>query len=107
MIAIRKRKSGFCGVWAFSASSAGGQAHLNLQEVARQLWAPNFLNAWRAVQYIESHDEVYRDRGQRLPRLADAGNPRSLVRPKSLSCCDGHPYAVAWHPYALHGSMLP
>ena len=62
---------------AVSAASAGGQAHLNLQEVARQLWAPNFLNAWRAVQYIESHDEVYRDRGQRIPRLADGGNPRS------------------------------
>ena len=31
----------------------------------RNLWAPNFLNAWRAVQYVESHDEVYRDRGQR------------------------------------------
>ena len=62
---------------AVSVASAGGHAHVNLQEVARNLWAPNFLNAWRAVQYVESHDEVYRDRGQRIPRLSDGGNSRS------------------------------
>ena len=62
---------------AVSAASAGRQAHVNLGEVARNLWAPNFLNAWRAVQYVESHDEVYRDRGQRIPRLSDSSNARS------------------------------
>ena len=62
---------------AVSAASSGGQARVNLEEVARNLWAPNFLNAWRAVHYVESHDEVYRDRGQRIPRLADGGNARS------------------------------
>jgi 1,4-alpha-glucan branching enzyme len=62
---------------AVSAASAGGQERVNLGEVARNLWAPNFLNAWRAVQYVESHDEVYRGRGRRIPRLSDDGNSRS------------------------------
>jgi 1,4-alpha-glucan branching enzyme len=62
---------------AVSAASGGGQAQINLAAVASNLWAPNFLNAWRAVQYVESHDEVYRDRGQRVPKLADGSNGRS------------------------------
>jgi len=62
---------------AVSAASAGGQAHLNLGAVASNLWAPNFLDAWRAVQYVESHDEVYRGRSQRIPKLADGGDQRS------------------------------
>jgi 1,4-alpha-glucan branching enzyme len=62
---------------AVSAASASGQQRLNLSEVARNLWAPNFPDAWRAVQYVESHDEVYRERGRRIPRLSDGSNPRS------------------------------
>ena len=34
--------------------------------------APGFPDAWRAVQYVESHDEVYRDRSPRIPKLAVA-----------------------------------
>lgn len=32
---------------------------------------------WKAVQAIETHDEVYRDRHPRIPRLADGSNSRS------------------------------
>jgi 1,4-alpha-glucan branching enzyme len=32
-----------------------------------------FPEAWRAVQYVESHDEVYRDRSPRIPALAVGG----------------------------------
>ncbi|HTI70261.1 MAG TPA: alpha amylase C-terminal domain-containing protein [Candidatus Limnocylindria bacterium] len=62
---------------AASAASGCGLSQVSLMEVAKNLWAPNFLNAWRAVQYVESHDEVYRDRGQRIPKLADGGDTRS------------------------------
>jgi 1,4-alpha-glucan branching enzyme len=60
------------------AQAAGGRdVSLNWQPVVDQLRAPGFRDAWRAVQYIESHDEVYRDRAPRIPALADSGNGRS------------------------------
>ena len=62
---------------AVGAAAQGRDAHIDLNRVAGALRAPGFGNAWRAVQYVESHDEVYRDREPRLPALADAGNTRS------------------------------
>jgi 1,4-alpha-glucan branching enzyme len=40
-------------------------------------WMHGFGGKWRGVQYVESHDEVYRGRGQRVARLGDGSNPRS------------------------------
>jgi 1,4-alpha-glucan branching enzyme len=54
-------------------ASAGQGSFLDWQPVVDQLRAPGFPNAWRAVQYVESHDEVYRDRGMRIPKLAVGG----------------------------------
>lgn len=62
---------------AIEAASAGGNAFVNMEAIAENLWAPNFLNAWRAVHYLESHDEVYAGRGKRIAALADPGNSRS------------------------------
>ena len=87
---VRSREhggAGFDGCWhdglrlsireAVNAASRGAQTRVDLDRVAGNLWAPNFLNAWRAMQYLESHDEVYRDRGSRIPRVADGSNARS------------------------------
>ncbi len=55
------------------AQAAGGQnAYVDWQPVVNQLRASGFPDAWRAVQYVESHDEVYRDRSARIPKLAVA-----------------------------------
>ena len=60
------------------AQAAGGRdAALDWQPVVDQLRAPGFRNAWRAVQYLESHDEVYRDRAPRIAALAGGGDGRS------------------------------
>lgn len=61
------------------AQASGGQnSHVDWQPVVDQLHAPGFPDAWRAVQYVESHDEVYRDRGPRIPALAvGGGNTRT------------------------------
>ena len=63
------------------AQAAGGQsAHVNWQPVVDQLRAPGFRDAWRAVQYVESHDEVYHepDRNPRIPSVAvGGGNTRT------------------------------
>lgn len=59
-------------------ASAGAHAPFRWQPVVDQLRAPGFRDAWRAVQCIESHDEVYRDRNPRIPSLAvGGGNTRS------------------------------
>ena len=59
-------------------ASGGQNAGVDWQPVVNQLRAPGFRDAWRAVQYVESHDEVYRDRGARIPSLAvGGGNTRT------------------------------
>ncbi|TWT31710.1 alpha amylase C-terminal domain-containing protein [Blastopirellula retiformator] len=62
---------------AVHSASFGASSQLDLDRVRNNLWAPGFLNAWRAVQYLESHDEVYRDRNARVPQLADGNSARS------------------------------
>lgn len=60
------------------AQAAGGRdAALDWQPVVNHLRAPGFRDAWRAVQCIESHDEVYRDRAPRVPALGGGGDGRS------------------------------
>lgn len=58
-------------------ASFPGDHGVDLDLVASRMRAFGFEHAWKAVQNIENHDEVYRDRGQRIPRLADSNNPRS------------------------------
>jgi 1,4-alpha-glucan branching enzyme len=54
--------------------ASGGQgAWIDWRPVVNQLRAPAFRDAWRAVQCIESHDEVYRDRDARTPVVAAGG----------------------------------
>jgi 1,4-alpha-glucan branching enzyme len=62
-----------------AVSSAAGDAGaiVNMRGIADALWAHPFPEKWRVVQYVESHDEVYRDRSPRMAMLADASNPRS------------------------------
>lgn len=48
-----------------------------MARIARALWPTGFSTAWNAVHCIESHDEVDFGRGERIPKLADPGNPRS------------------------------
>ena len=62
---------------AVNAASSGRDADVDLGRIADALWMQGFGGKWRGVQYVESHDEVYRDRGQRIARLADGSNARS------------------------------
>jgi len=58
---------------AIGQASGGQGAWVDWQPVVNHLRAPGFRDAWRAVQYVESHDEVYRDREARIPSLAVGG----------------------------------
>ena len=51
-------------------ASGGRDAPVNWQSVVDQLRAPGFRDGWRVVQHIENHDEVYRDREPRIPKVA-------------------------------------
>lgn len=62
---------------AVAAASRGRDAEVDMGRIANALWMHGFGGKWRSVQYVESHDEVYRDRGQRIARLGDGSNPRS------------------------------
>jgi 1,4-alpha-glucan branching enzyme len=62
---------------AIAAAAAGPQAHVDMDAIAASLWPPHFLEGWRAVQYVESHDEVYRNRNPRIAALGDPGSARS------------------------------
>ena len=53
--------------------SGGRDAFFTWRELTDRLRAVGFRDAWRAVQYIESHDEVYQGRGLRTPALAVGG----------------------------------
>ena len=68
------------------AQASGGQnAAVDWQPVVNQLRAPGFGDAWRAVQYVESHDEVYRDRAPRIPSLAVGGSNTRTWHARSRS----------------------
>ena len=62
---------------AIRAASAGREQFVDLGRIARAFEMAGFERRWKGVQYVESHDEVYRDRGWRLPRLADPSDARS------------------------------
>lgn len=62
---------------AVQAASQGRDAYVDMGKIADALYMHGFVEKWRSVQCIESHDEVYRGRGERIARLGDATNSRS------------------------------
>lgn len=67
-------------VWGvISAAAGGGSALVGLGGLAGALdtRANQFPDFWRAVTYIENHDEQEEGRQPRTPTRADSSNPRS------------------------------
>jgi 1,4-alpha-glucan branching enzyme len=62
---------------AVAQAAASPSAPIDLDAIARNLQPAGLPAAWKAVQYVESHDEVYKDRGARIARLAGGGDARS------------------------------
>lgn len=62
---------------AISQSVHGKDARVDLDAIARNLYPPEFSAAWKAVQCVESHDEVYKGREPRIPALSDPSHTRS------------------------------
>ena len=55
---------------------------MNIDGIAANLYPPGYPAWWKAVAYIESHDEVYDqpDRHPRVPTLADPSDHSVVVR---------------------------
>lgn len=76
--------AGFDGTWhdglrlsvraAITQAAGGGSAAVDLDRIAANLHAPDFPRAWKAVQCVESHDEVYKGRALRIAALGDQNN---------------------------------
>jgi len=62
---------------AVAQAVGGREAQVNLRPIAASLYPPGFTAAWRAVQCLESHDEVYTGRALRIAALAGGGDARS------------------------------
>lgn len=63
---------------ALGQAAGGRNAHVNLESVRDNLYAPQFFpNAWRAVQCIENHDKVLYGRDRRVVALAGGNDSRS------------------------------
>ena len=63
---------------ALGSASAGAQAAVDLDAVARSLLPPpGFPAAWTVVQCLENHDVVYAGRSPRVAALCDPADPRS------------------------------
>lgn len=62
---------------AIRQASWGMAAEVNMGEIAKFLWPPNFPEAWRCLQHIENHDIVHVKEEDRIPQLAAPGQTRS------------------------------
>jgi 1,4-alpha-glucan branching enzyme len=62
---------------AVGQASAGGGAQINMDAIAQNIYPQGFSAGWKAVQYLESHDEVLVGRSQRVPTLANSQDPQS------------------------------
>ncbi len=62
---------------AIAQTATGKESSVNMDAIAANLKAAQLQDGWRAVQCIENHDIVYKDRGERVAKLADGSNPHS------------------------------
>ena len=63
---------------AITQAAGGRDAFVDMAALAAAFDTPaGFGDAWRVVNCIENHDIVFADHDPRIPRLADASDPRS------------------------------
>jgi 1,4-alpha-glucan branching enzyme len=63
---------------AIDQASRVRDAFVDIEALARAFDTPDgFDPPWRVINCIEDHDVVFDGKGQRIPALADAANPRS------------------------------
>jgi 1,4-alpha-glucan branching enzyme len=62
---------------AVDQAAQGAAVVVDMDRIAREIATPALNDKWRAVQCTENHDIVRKDRGLRMPRIADGSDSRS------------------------------
>lgn len=62
---------------AIGQASQGAHAFVDMARIAREIASPILTDKWRAVQCSENHDIVRKDRGLRIPEIADSSDSHS------------------------------
>lgn len=62
---------------ALGQAAIGVSAFVDMSRIARHIKSPALNDGWRAVQCVENHDIVYKDRNPRIAALSDSSNSRS------------------------------
>lgn len=62
---------------AIGQAAQDAVAFVDMHCIAREIASPVLNEKWRAVQCTENHDIVRKDRGWRIPRIADSSNSHS------------------------------
>ena len=69
---------------AIGQPAGGAAAFMDIGRIATELVSLGVHEHWRAVQCVENHDILYRDRGARIPQITDSSSSRSwYVRSRS------------------------
>ncbi len=62
---------------AVGQAAQGANAFVDMARIAREIASPVLTDKWRAVQCSENHDIVRKDRGWRIPKIADSSDSHS------------------------------
>lgn len=62
---------------AIGQASSGAASFVNMDKIAGEIASPVLFDKWRAVQCCENHDIVRRNRGWRIPKIADSNDSQS------------------------------
>lgn len=62
---------------AIGQAAAGAGAFVDMDRIGRELRSLKLIDGWRAVQCVENHDIVRKDRGPRIAAIAGGGDNRS------------------------------
>ena len=92
---------------AIGQASQGADALVDLERIAREIASPRLPDSWRAVQCSENHDLVRKDRGWRVPKLADSADSRSWYARSRSRVALGLTLTAPGIPASFYGTGIP
>jgi 1,4-alpha-glucan branching enzyme len=92
---------------AITQAAGGRDAFVDMAALAAAFDTPaGFGDAWRVVNCIENHDIVFADHDPRIPRLADASDPRSWYARSRSRLATGLLFAGRGMPQLFMGQEI-
>jgi len=88
---------------AIGQASQGASVFVDMDRIGHEIGSPILRDNWRAVQCTENHDIVRRDKGWRIPRIADSSNSHSWYGRSRSRVAMGLTLTAAGIPYVFMG----